>query len=476
MFILDFFSDICYNNISLIIHEVIQVKKIIRALALLIAAAIISGCTDLPDSSRTDSSRPDIVPVFSDNSDSLDSNSVPENSDIPEIPEKTEPEYVSWMLEEKVHEIRIEMTAENWNKLKANPYSKTYFPANVSIDGEVFENVGIKTRGNASLYEAVEKQNLRFPFKIKFDKYVDGGNFLGLDELALNNGGDDYSLMRDYLGYEAFRMLDGYASCVTFFNVYLNDELRGFYVGVEAIDSSYLERYFNSHKHNLYEGENNATLLPSMSLKCFTQKKGSDTSMTDISLLIKAISEAPLGEKGDIEKYLDVDSALKMLAINAVVDNRDGYGGLFAHNYYFYSVDGKLVMIPWDMNAPSMSAYTDIASPTIGVYNNSHMNSRPLAKKLMAVDEYYAIYLDYCKQLADKLPELKEKVLRVYEMIKPHVENDPNKFMTTWYFNNQYSTGNPSGVVTFLSVRYTYLQKRLEELKGKPVSNSVLNP
>lgn len=446
-------------------------KKIIRALALLIAAAFISGCTDLPDNSR-----PDIVPVFSENSKTTDSNSAPENSDIPQIPEKTQPEYVSWMLEEKVHEIRIEMTPENWNKLKASPYSKIYYPANVSIDGEVIENVGIKTRGNASLRLTVQANTLRFPFKIKFDKYVDGGNFMGLDELALNNGGDDYSLMRDFLGYEAFRMMDGYASCVTFFNVYLNDELRGFYVGVEAVDSSYLERYFNSHKHNLYEGEINATLQAGMSLNCLTQKKGTDTSKTDIRLLIKALSEAPLGEKGDIEKYLDVDSALKMLAINAVIDNRDGYGGILAHNYYFYSADGKLVMIPWDMNAMNISAYTDIASPTIGAYNESHMNSRPLAKKLMAVEEYYAKYLDYCKQLADRLPELKEKVLRVYEMIKPHVENDQKKFMTDWYFNYQYSPENQWGVVGFLNARYTYLQKRLEELKGKPASDSVLNP
>lgn len=465
MFILDFYKEICYN-----VQEVMQMKKF-RVLALLLAAAIISGCTNLSENSR-----PDLVPVFSDNSDSYSGSSDPEDSAGAEIPEKTEPEYVSWMLEEKVHEIRIEMAPENWNKIKANPYGKTYYPANVSIDGEVFENVGVKTRGNASLYEAVEAQKFRFPFKIKFDKYVDGGNFLGLDELALNNGGDDYSLMRDYLGYEAFRMLGGYASCVTYFNVYLNDEFRGFYVGVESIDSSYLERYFNSHKHNLYEGETNATLLPGMSLKSFTQKKGTDTSMADISRLIKVLSETPLGEKGEIETYLDVDSALKMLAINAVIDNRDGYGGIFAHNFYFYNMDGKLVVIPWDMNAPHMSAYTEIASPTIGVYEYSMMNNRPMAKKLVAVDEYYAIYLDYCKQLADKLPELKEKVLRVYDMIKPYVEEDPNKFMSNWYFNYQYSKDNPSGVVSFLDARYDYLQKRLEELKGKPVPDSVLNP
>ena len=133
-------------------------------------------------------------------------------------------------------------------------------------------------------------------------------------------------------------------------------------------------------------------------------------------------------------------------------------------------------MLPWDMNAPSVSAYTDIASPAVGVYGEFMADIRPLAKKLMAVDEYYAAYLGYCRQLTEKLPELKEKVLRVYEMIRPHVENDPNKFCSTYWFNYQYSTGNPGGMVAFLTNRHTYLLERLDQLEKTLGADSAADP
>lgn len=404
-------------------------------------------------------------------SDALNSDGSSEQNDA-------SPAYVSWMLEDKVHEIRITMADEDWKAICANPYNSDYHAADVSIDGVFVTNVGVRTRGHGTLYTAAEyyPDSHKYPFKIKFDKYEKDQTFLGLDELALNNGGDDFSMMRDYMGYEAFRLMGSDASCVSFFNVYINDELRGFYIGIEAIDTSYLERMFGSHKKNLYEGENGATLSRYMPMSYLTQKKGKDETKDDIKQLISVIDSMPLGEKGDIESVLDVDSVLRIFAVNAVLDNRDGYGGIFAHNYYLYNPDGRFVMLPWDMNAPFVSYATDIESPTVGVYGYSQMNERPLAKKLMAVEEYYAKYLDYCRQLAEKLPELKEDVLHVYELIKESVENDPNKFTSSYYFNTFFDENRYYGTVYFLTKRYDYVLNRVKQLEGKPISEAALNP
>ncbi len=399
---------------------------------------------------------------------------------MPEVipPGELEPAYVAWMREEKVHEIRIEMDPEDWKKILSDPFAGEYYSADVSIDGSTVENVGVRARGHGSLAAAMWDfpGSNKYPLKIKFDKYDKDQTFMGLDELALNNGGYDYSLMRDYMGYEAFRLLGGDASCVTFFNVYINEELRGFYVGVECIDTSYLERLFDSHKNNLYEGEEGASLTPYMSLSCLVQKKGKDESKEDVKRLIQVLSETPLGEKGEIETILDVDSVLRVLAVNAVLDNRDGYGGIRAHNYYFYNNNGKLVMLPWDMNGQIISAWTDVESPTIGTGGYSLMNYRPLAKKLMAVEEYYAGYLEYCKQLTEKLPELKETIIRLHGIVKESVENDTHKFCSSNYYNGYFSENKSYGMVYFLTKRYSYLTERIKQLEGKPVSSSVLNP
>lgn len=444
--------------------------KIIKAICVLLAAVMCTGCgvvyteKEPPTGSQSTTTSLSTEEEPTATTTEAVSETTTESTE-PEIVEEPQPAYVEWMLEEKIHEIRIEIASEEWQAITNNPHIGDYHPANVYIDGELVENVGLRTRGHASLEYAIEK-GTKYPFKIKFDKYVKDQTFMGLDELALNNGGNDFAFIRDYIGYEAFGVLGGYTSCVTYFNVYLNDELKGFYVGVEAIDKSYLERYFDSHKHNLYEGENGASLETSMSLSCFTQKKGSDTSMEDIQRLVTVLEETPLGEKGEIESILDVDSVLKMFAVNAVLDNRDGYCGVYAHNYYFYNADGKLVMLPWDMNAPSMSAYTDIASPTIDVNGADLVEYRPLAKKLMAVDEYYAAYLDYCRQLTEWLPRLKEQVGRIYEMIQPFVEADFNRLSSSYWFNYQYSLDNADGVMYLVTYRYDYLLKRLEELGG----------
>ncbi len=446
------------------------------AIALLMAAVLFCGCNVTDTRVNSGASTGGDSGAESEASASTGTTSSQSMEIIP--PEETEPAYVAWMREEKVHEIRIEMDPAEWKKIRNNPYTGDYHAADVTIDGVLVKNVGVRTRGHGSLALAVEAfpYSCKYPLKIKFDKYDKDQTFMGLDELALNNGGDDFSYMRDYMGYEAYRLLGVDVSCVTYFNVYLNDELRGFYVGVESIDTSYLERLFDSHKHNLYEGESGASLTKYMPLSYLSQKKGKDESKEDVKRLINVLSETPLGEKGEIETILDVDSALRMLAVNAVLDNRDGYGGIYAHNYYLYNDNGKFIVLPWDMNAPNVSSWTDIASPTIGVYDYSLMNDRPLAKKLMAVDEYYAKYLDYCKQLAEKLPELKETVLRLYGMIKDSVEADKNKFCTNNIFNAQFRENNSYGTVYFLTKRYDYLMDRLPKLEGKPASQTVLNP
>lgn len=457
---------------------------LIRSIASFLLVIILAGCDNSSSFDSGEEVHSNAESSVSSTGGEISSSSDAQSSTTISVPlpepseEETIPKYVEWMLERKVHEIRIEMSDEDWANICNMPYSGDYHPANVTIDGELVENVGVRTRGHASLYTAVElyPNSHKYPLKIKFDKYEDDKTFLGLDELALNNGGDDFSFMRDFMGYEAYRLIGSDASCVTFFNVYINNELRGFYVGVEAIDSSYLERMFGSHKKNLYEGENGATLSKYMPLSYLTQKKGKDETKDDIKRLIDVIDKMPLGEKGEIEGVLDVDSALRVLAVNAVLDNRDGYGGIFAHNYYLYNNGGKFVMLPWDMNAPFVSYATDIEAPTVGVYGYSQMNDRPLAKKLMAVEEYYAKYLAYCRQLTEKLPELKESVQGVYAMIKESVENDPNKFSSSYYFNSYYLETSNYGTVRFLTKRYEYLMKRLEQLEGKPISQSALNP
>lgn len=386
----------------------------------------------------------------------------------PPVPPRT---YLDFFAEDKVHELNIEIAEEDWQAILADPEAKEYRSVTATLDDLTIEEVGFRTRGNSSLRLWQYPGSHRYPFRLKFDKYVDDQRFLGLDELVLINAIDDPSFLRDYLGYEAFRQLGMAVPVVTFFDLYIGGELHGLYVGIEAVDNRFLDRAFGGHKGNLYEAGLYSTLTVNMDLEQMEQKKGKDESKADVAQLVRILRAMPTGQKGEIESILDVDSALRYMAANAVVHNWDDYAGVFAHNYYFYVEDGIFHIIPWDMNEsflqtgpmykPSDGSRQEIATPITG---DLEPMDRPLASKLLAVPEYYARYLRHCETLRKWLETLPDTLTVLRERLDQSVEKDPTRFYTYEEFARQFDSGYFNGLAGFIADRADYLGERLPEL------------
>lgn len=384
---------------------------------------------------------------------------------------KTVDAYMDFFADMAVHELYVEISESDWQSILEDPERKEYCSVSVSIDGIELSNVGFRTKGSSSLRMALRRDSQRYPFRLKFDEYVDNQRFLGLDELSLANSNDDPSYLREYLGYEAYRQLGMNAPLVTFFNLYINGELYGLYIGVEAVDNRYLNRTFGEHDGNLYEADLQATLEEDMDMSLLEQKKGTDISKSDVSELIHTLDEMTLGEKGDIESILDVDSALRYLAASAVIHNWDDYSGQFAHNYYLYMHEGLLRVIPWDMNESflqtqayyqeSDGARQDIVSPITGVVPPE---ARPLTHKLLAVPEYYEYYLSYCDTLCSWLYALQEELPALRSVILESVRSDPTAFFSLEEFERQFNSEYENGLAGFIRERAAYLTERLTEL------------
>lgn len=391
------------------------------------------------------------------------------DNSVDDTPINKEFAYLDFFRKKAVHTLNIEIESSAWRAICNSPQKKEYHRANITIDGKTVSECGIKTHGNSTLQMAVEYETTSFPFKIKFDKYTDE-SFMGLDELVLCNNVIDVSYARQYAGYEAYRAIGKDAPLCTFFNVYINGEPVGLYTGVEEIDSSFLKRVFGSKKHNLYKMDEMATLTPDMDPWVVSQKKGNDTSRSDLKQLIRTLDEMPLGEKGSIEDILDVDSALAYLAVGAVIHHCDGYAGYSAHNYCLYFDDGVFHMIPWDMDLcfyqtgwgfrPSEGSEMDIKN---GLTDTAELSERPLVKKLLAVDEYYAIYLEYCNKTAEWLEGFSESgVDELFELLNESVKNDPrNKYNS---FKNEFDSSYHYGFAGYIKERVEYLKKRIPEI------------
>ena len=88
----------------------------------------------------------------------------------------------------RLHEVRIVIDPKDWQALRENFRSNQYYAANISLDGEVVEQVGIRSRGDGSRNE--EKPGL----KIDFNKYIKTQEFHGYKTMVLDNLWQDPSL------------------------------------------------------------------------------------------------------------------------------------------------------------------------------------------------------------------------------------------------------------------------------------------
>lgn len=155
-------------------------------------------------------------------------------------------DHTSKLFGKDVIKIEISTTGDAWNELMENAVSKPYISGDVTIDGVTFGDVGIKTKGNTTLTQVAATDSDRYSLKINFGKYVDGQTCYGLDKLVLNNVYGDNTYLKEYMSYQLFEFMDVPSSLCTYAEIYVNGGYYGFFVALEDVDDSFLERNYGS--------------------------------------------------------------------------------------------------------------------------------------------------------------------------------------------------------------------------------------
>ncbi|CAM4479967.1 CotH kinase family protein [Paenibacillus typhae] len=360
---------------------------------------------------------------------------------------------------DKVVDVRITIDPDDFQNMLDNASAEEYKAASVEYNGIKMDNVGIRTKGNLSLRSVVQMSDSdRYSFKISFDEYV-SQNLFGITKINLNNNYSDASYMREFLTYELAETMGLPTPKYSFVNIYVNDELKGFYLAVEQIGDAYLERNFGNSYGALYKGVmtgqgsdltwlgDDASLYTGLEMK-------SEKSNDDI--LLDMLDE--LNNGTDYEKYINVDNALGYIALNAVTGNMDSYLGSNKQNYYLYEDDGVFSILPWDYNmAFGGLGGSDVLidEPTQGA-----LAERPLIAKLLANDEYKAKYHEIIRQMIDGYLQddtFQARMDELDQMISSYVKADPSAFYTF----EQYESGIQS-VKTFMSTMATSVSGQLD--------------
>ena len=354
--------------------------------------------------------------------------------------ENEEQLYQDLFSQEKVHKIDIQMDEAAWDNFLKNASKEEWTPCDVTIDGESYKNVGIRTKGNSSLMMAKDG---KYSLRIKMDKFDKTVNYHGLTEFCMNNMLMDASCLRDIICYNAMYEIGGVAPHAAHTDMYLNGELYSFYLLAEQPGTTLAERYAVDDDSVLYKatertgnenggwggfgGDSYCSFTENMPLNRFDVKFGSDDEYSHIQAVKTAINKLTPTDYKFIEDVIDVPSFLKGFAVNSIFCNYDSYNGSLAHNYYLMYSGGKMYFVGWDYNlclgnftGGANSVTSDIKT---SLYQST-IDDRPLAK-LLQVPEYYDMYVEIVKDVIDYYSDPEQYVSDYSKKIRSHVAADP---------------------------------------------------
>ena len=361
------------------------------------------------------------------------------------------PGYVGRLFDDsRVH--MIDLQIDDWENFLSCAQEEEYVPCTVTIDGEVFHQVGLRTKGNNSLRLTGEYGLSRYSLKLEFDHFLDLGNYYGLDKFSLDASFQDNSYLKTYMAYDMMAFMGVPSSLCSYVWVTVNGEDWGLFVAVEEPEEAFARRNFGAHYGKLYkpdyrslEAENADLALqyiddrPDSYPNIFENAKF-QVSEADQDRLIEALYTLSTGE--NLETAIHVDEVLRYFTVQVFVMNWDSYLGHTGHNYFLYEQDGVLSILPWDYNLAfgtyALGMTNPIRDPDILINypintpaEGQIMLNRPLYHNLMQQEPYFMRYHMYFDQFLSDYFEsgrFEVTIQGTARMIAPYVEQDPTAF------------------------------------------------
>lgn len=388
---------------------------------------------------------------------------------------------------DQVQEIKLSFFQTNWDakldSLKAVNEEAYLLAKSVEINGEVFDSVGVKYKGN-STYKASNAKN---PLHIELDYVRTGQNYKGLKDIKLGNGYYDATFVREALSYEILQQYMA-APKANFAKLYIEGVYYGVYSNQQSINKPFVREHFGTTGQNPFfkcnpqsvggpGGSGYPDLVYSSADSTAYYKKyerKSDYGWRELLNLMDTLKNRP----NSAHKVVDIDRALWMHAFNAVTVNLDSYTGVFGQNYYLYQDDnGRFLPVIWDLNMgfggfpalASGSSLTVAQMQNLDPLTQSTNASRPLISKLLANPTYKRMYLAHVRTLfqenfADST--YRKRALEMQAIISADVLADTKKFYTNAQFTSNIDAalsggggfGSIPGITQLMNGRYNYLK------------------
>ncbi len=239
-------------------------------------------------------------------------------------------------------------------KLRAEFQTNTYYPADLTLNGQTVRNIGIRSRGRGS--RSSNKPGLR----VDFDRYTTAQRFLGLKSFVLDNVTQDASGVHEAVAMAFYTRLGIPAPRTIHTRLYVNNEYAGLYVIVESVDKEMLARVFGAigddtqNDGYLYEFKwmddwkfgylGDGLSEYKLRFEPTTHESKSDEELyRPIETLIRLANQTPTDRiAAELAPRLDIPAVIRFIAAQVFLAETDGFlGGFGINNLYLYRLENS---------------------------------------------------------------------------------------------------------------------------------------
>lgn len=356
-------------------------------------------------------------------------------------------------------------------------------PAQLKIDGQTFEKVGIHCRGASSFLFVPEGK--KRSLNIKLDFVTKGQNFGGYRTFNLLNSNGDPTMLKAILYYQVAREYTA-APKANFVKLVINGEYWGVYVNTQQEDKDFINDWWNTRDGARWKapgspwadaGLNYIGDNPDDYRKHYElHSKENAEDWAALIQLCKTLTLTPLEELEEaLEPIFDIKAALKFLALESAFINDDGYW-IRSSDYNLYRTrKGRFVIYPHDGNeafydAPERIRGDAARGTELDPFIGSDDPTKVLLHRLLAVPKLRKQYLGYIKDIATKWLDWNRlgPIARDYQnLIRKDVEEDTRKLASYQEFEALVEHDIEGERRTLMSLK-TFCEQRREFLLNYP--------
>ncbi len=321
-----------------------QVRTGLTVTTVILAGALIAGCTATTTSASSAGSAAPVDAAATIDTSSIEAATTTDSA----VFDNT-----------TVHEIAISIDPADVEELLAEYQStgeKEWASATVTIDGQTFEDVGIRLKGNSSLRQATtDSDPAELPWLIRLDKYVDDQSLDGYTEFVVRSNTTETSL-NEAVALELLE-LAGLASeetIATRFSV--NGGQAQLRLVVQNLDETWEDEHFDT-AGILYKAESTGDYSyrgddPDAYEDVFDQETGEEDNLEPLMAFLEFIETSTDEDfAAELPAYLDVESFATYLAFEDLINNFDDIDGPGNNSFLRWDEgSGQFTVVAWDHN------------------------------------------------------------------------------------------------------------------------------